>query len=146
METENGVKENDKFNVLFKLLNEIRPIWCNSNDYEKGFIETIIGAAIYYLPTNKKTFSGYISENCLLVEKSQRVVEHQYPRKISAKELLKNNPQSVNELKELYLTKYGLWNWVTKKENTSLKKYQKDGVFINPIDSYTKANIKLLTL
>lgn len=56
-------KAESKFNVTFDLIQTLRPTWLKSNDYEKGFIEIILGAIIFYLPTNKDSFSGMISEN-----------------------------------------------------------------------------------
>jgi len=78
------------------------------------------------------------------VDKELRVKEHQYPRKISSKELFTNPPKSVEELKEMYYNRYGVWNWVTKTENSSLRKYQKDGKFKLPEKSYNDCGIKLI--
>ena len=137
-------KIESKFKIAFELIKKLRPTWVESNDYEKAFIETILGATIFYLPTNKDSFSGMISENASKVDKELRVKEHQYPRKISSKELFTNPPKSVEELKEMYYNRYGVWNWVTKTENSSLRKYQKDGKFKLPEKSYNDCGIKLI--
>ena len=133
-----------KFNVTFDLIQKLRPTCLESNDYEKAFIETILGATIFYLPTNKDSFSGMISENASNIDKELRVKEHQYPRKISSKELFLNPPKSVEELKEMYYNKYGIWNLVTKDENNKLRKYQKNGIFKNPKQAYNDCGIKLI--
>ena len=78
--------------------------------------------------------------------KNKRVKEHEYPRKIVGKILLDTPPNSIDELKTLYLTKYGIWNLVTKAENTLLRKYQKEGVFVSPEISYQSAEIILIKL
>ena len=141
-----GDKIESKFKVTFELIKTLRPTWLESNDYDKAFIETVLGATIFYLPTNKNSFSGMISENASNIDKKLRVKEHQYPRKISSKELFINPPKSVEELKELYYNTYGVWNWVTKTENTNLRKHQKDGEFKSPEKSYNDCGIKLIKL
>lgn len=137
-------KAESKFNVTFDLIQTLRQTWLKSNDYEKGFIEIILGAIIFYLPTNKDSFSGMIFENASNISNELRVKEHQYPRKISAKELLLNPPKNVDKLKEMYYNKYGIWNLVTKDENNKLRKYQKNGIFENPKQAYNDCGIKLI--
>ena len=69
----NEEKTKSKFNVIFKLINKFKEVWLTSNDYEKSFIETTLGAAIFYLPTTKKTFSGLISEEASKISKKKWV-------------------------------------------------------------------------
>jgi hypothetical protein len=137
-------KTQQKFEAVFNLLVNLKQTYDTSTEYQKEFLSTIVGAAIYYLPTNKLTFSGKISEKALELPKNKRVKEHEYPRKIVGKILLDTTPNSVDELKEVYLTKYGVWNLVTKAENTLLRKYQKEGVFVSPEISYRLAEINLV--
>lgn len=133
-----------KFNELYNVILNLKEQWNDSDEYGKSFIETIIGAGIYYLPITKKTYTGLISENGLLEQYDKLVKEHEFPRKISAKLLLESPPNSLDEFIDLYYTKYGLWNLVTKKENTALKKFQKSNIFETPKLAYEKANIKLI--
>lgn len=137
-------KTQQKFQSVFNLLVNLKQTYDTSTEYQKEFLSTIVGAAIYYLPTNKLTFSGKISEKALELPKNKRVKEHEYPRKIVGKILLDTPPNSVDELKQLYVTKYGVWNLVTKAENTLLRKYQKEGVFVSPEISYRLAEINLV--
>lgn len=137
-------KTQQKFEAVFNLLVNLKQTYDTSTEYQKEFLSTIVGAAIYYLPTNKLTFSGKISEKALELPKNKRVKEHEYPRKIVGKILLDTPPNSVDELKEVYLTKYGVWNLVTKAENSLLRKYQKEGVFVSPEISYKLAEINLV--
>jgi len=139
-------KTQQKFESVFNLLINLKESYDTSTEYQKEFISTIVGAAIYYLPTNKLTFSGMISERALELPKNKRVKEHEYPRKIVGKILLDNPPNSVDELKTIYLTKYGIWNLVTKEENTRLRKFQKEGVFVSPEISYQLAEIILVKI
>ena len=132
-----------KFKVLYDIILNLKDQWDNGCNYEKSYIETIVGAGIFYLPTTNKTFTGLISEEALLCDKKDRVKEHQYPRKISANILMKNPPSSIENLISQYENKYGTWNYVTKKENTTLRKYQKINKFVDPKESYKLANIIL---
>ena len=142
----NTEKTKYKFQITFKLIKKFREVWLTSNDYEKSFIETTLGAAIFYLPITKKTFSGLISEEASKISKKKWVKEHQYPRKLSAKFILTNPPKNVDEFKKMYYEKYGIWNWVTKVENTNLREYQKENNFTTPEKSYKKCGIKLIKL
>lgn len=139
-------KTEQKFESVFNLLVNLKQSYDTSTQYQKEFLSTIVGAAIYYLPTNRLTFSGKISEKALELPKKKRVKEHEYPRKIVGKILLDTTPNSVDELKEIYLTKYGIWNLVTKEENTRLRKFQKEGVFVSPEISYQSAEIILVNI
>jgi hypothetical protein len=139
-------KTEQKFESVFNLLVNLKQSYDTSTQYQKEFLSTIVGAAIYYLPTNRLTFSGKISEKALELPKNKRVKEHEYPRKIVGKILLDTTPNSVDELKEIYLTKYGIWNLVTKEENTRLRRFQKEGVFVSPEISYQSAEIILVNI
>ncbi|MEY4384538.1 MAG: hypothetical protein RI995_2080 [Bacteroidota bacterium] len=122
-----------------------------------GLLQTLIGAAIWYLPNdNKMLFTGKVSKALLEALESGKTEvkateEHYLPRKISAAKLyekhvadLKNDPE--NALKALYLEQFGKFNLVLKKENDQLKKHQKIEVFENPETAYAKAGIELVDL
>jgi hypothetical protein len=140
-------KRHEKFEALINMIISLQPSYKNSSDSAKDFIETTIGAAIFYLPEKTQCWSGMISES-LVGNRSEGVIEHEYPRKISAKNLLAvdwtkiDNP--VEELKNLYYTKYGRFNYVTKEENSKLRVFQKEGVFVSPEEAYAKCNIQLV--
>jgi len=135
-----------KFKVLYNVIHNLKNQWDEGCDYEKSSIETIIGAGIFYLPKTKLTFSGLISEQARLIDKKLWVIEHQYPRKIAAYMLMSTPPTSIEELIESYNTRYGIWNYVTKKENVNLKKFQNISNFISPNEAYKLANVKLIKL
>jgi len=149
---ENKLKE--KCHVLRKCIISLSEIYhdANTNDNQRRLIETMIGAAIWYLP-NLDLWTGKISEEAYkLINKgtprSKLTKEHEFPRKLAAKEVLtlelNNLMKSEVKLFELYTNKYGKWNLVTPKENKMLGKFQKDTVFISPEDSYAKAGIRLM--
>ena len=141
--------------VLAQLLKSIYPVYKNKNLNQKNFIETILGAAIWYLPQNEKAlWTGKISKRVIEIfhpendTLPQLTKDHEFPRKVAAKELLKIswNKVSKPELKvlNLYNKKYGKFSYVTPLENRMLMKHQRTDSFVSPEISYKKANIKLL--
>jgi hypothetical protein len=123
-----------------------------TNDQRK-FIETTLGAAIYYLPHSDNYWTGKISKCAkeALEEnnKTRLTKEHQFPRKIAAKELLMEVENIKNKkvsLQKLYEEKYAKFNFVTPQENAKLKKYQKDTIFINSETAYKSAGIELFEI
>ena len=113
----------------------------------------MIGAAIWYLPNDLDLWTGKVSEEALkLIKQGTRIgkltKEHEFPRKLAAKEVLTSELNNLNKselrLFELYTTKYGKWNLVTPKENKRLGQFQKDAIFVSSKDSYSKAGIKLI--
>lgn len=119
---------------------------------QKGLLETIIGAGIFYLP-KKSLYSGYISKAALIQletdpQNTKLVEEHSFPRKIAGKKLYTDFLQEIKEnpdgLKELYINRLGRYNLVLKSENDGLKKWQKDGTFIDEETAYKEAKIELV--
>ena len=84
------------------------------------------------------------------MKKGEKSEDHLYPRKITAQEILQfdwedeNNPVEI--LSNLYIEKYGRYNYVSKMENKRLIKYQKIGVFVDPETAYENAGIELVDL
>ena len=50
----------------------------------------------------------------------------------------------IQSLANLYIEKYGKYNYVSKSENKKLIKYQKIGVFKSPEKAYQSAGIELI--
>ena len=48
-------------NVLTRIINNIKEIYYGSDENQKAFIQTIIGAAIWYIPKPKNCWTGMIS-------------------------------------------------------------------------------------
>lgn len=135
----------EKFEVLTEIVNALQPAYVYASQSKKALMETIIGAAIFYMPALKnKCYTGFVSE-AVKAGSGRKVKEHLYPRKVSGRELLSAAPVTVDKLMNLYFTKYGRYNYVTRKENSRLRPYQKAEVFVSPEDSYRKANIRLVT-
>ena len=138
----------NKCSALLKLILGIKDFYKESNDDNKRFIETTIGAAIWYLPKNNEIlFTGKISKDAIL--KGEKSEDHLYPRKIAATELLnykwEDELDPVKALADLFMTKYGRYNYVSKLENKRLIKFQKSEVFETPQKSYAAAGIELVS-
>ncbi len=117
----NEKKLRDRCSVLRKIIINVSEIYndTNTNDDQKRFIETIIGAAIWYLPNDRDLWTGKVSEKALkLINQgtapSKLTREHEFPRKIAANEVLTDELDNLKKnntlLYELYTTKYGKWN------------------------------------
>lgn len=119
---------------------------------QKGMLETLIGAGIWYLPSSKKLFSGLISIealNRIKIDTNVKLVEeHGFPRKVAGKKLLSEHIEELKKdagkLEELYLNQMGRFNLVLKEENNKLKKFQKTSVFQDEVAAYKLAGIKLI--
>ena len=136
----------------------IRPVYENhrTSEDQRRFVETVIGAAVWYLPEVEECWTGMMSLAALRSHHPDSAGEprltkdHEYPRKLAAAELMAYIEGDSNEwadkLFELYVTKYGRYNYVTPQENKALMRYQKKGVFEDPATSYEDAGIRLLAL
>ncbi len=124
--------------------------------YQKDHIETIIGAALWYIP-NTLLWTGYISKKAIQtyhpkegLKTPKLTKDHFYPRKISAQKLLKQTwqdiPDKFNFIYNLYVNEIGKYHYVTPDENKRLVKYQKSGTYESPIKAYESANIVLIKI
>lgn len=142
--------------ILAKTILQIKPLYMDCEDEsQKAFLETLIGAGIWYL--GKGVWTNKISTN---VVKSfhpdsgeiepKYTEDHEYPRKVAARELLqmdwKNFDNKTDKLIQLFKDKYGRVNYVTKNENSRLTKFQKVDVFISPKLAYQNANVQLINI
>jgi hypothetical protein len=126
------------------------------SENQKHFIETMIGAALWYLPIVDECWTGKISIEAIKSchpesgNKPKLTADHEYPRKIAAANLLAkshaDNDNLADELCFLYQSKYGKFNYITPRENKTLVSYQRKGVFENPLSSYQQAGIRLLAV
>jgi len=140
-------KVQQKADSLAALIIGIQKHYLSAPPANRRFIETTIGAAIWYLPKNKELlFTGMISEKALML--GERSEEHLFPRKIAAQELLGKNWSEIKDpglhIAELFISKYGRYNYVSKAENRKLIKFQKSDVFTNPDDTYLEAGVILV--
>ncbi len=124
-----------------------------TTDDQKKLIETILGAAIWYLPHSEKYWTGKISKGAKEAleknTKAKMTKEHQFPRKIAAKELLKEKEKIANKetsLQNLYEEKYAKFNFVTPQENKRISRHQRDVVFVDIETAYQTAKIELVEI
>jgi hypothetical protein len=142
--------------VLAKVVENLSDLYHSGNldEGQKGLIETLIGAGIWYLPSGKELFSGKISvaalEHLRIDPKSKLVMDHGYPRKISGKALLNEHLDDLKLdntiLYDLYINKMGRYNLVLKLENDFLRIFQRAAVFESEEISYINAGIELIDL
>src|SRR5579859_3607181 len=83
--------------VLADVIRSIIPIYHSpkTTENQRHLIETMIGAAIWYLPTGSGLWTGMISLRAIQafhpdsgVETPKLTADHNFPRKVAAKELL----------------------------------------------------------
>src|SRR5687768_11512610 len=88
-------KLEERCSILEALIISTADIYNNENTSidQRALLETIIGAAIWYLPSGQELWTGKISLNALEYVKSGKSIshltkEHKYPRKQAGKQLL----------------------------------------------------------
>ena len=135
----------EKFKIFYQTVKQLAPLYREASPAQKQFLETTVGAAIFYLPTIKSEhFTGQISEEAK--ETGEHVQEHLYPRKWVAQQLLLNPPECEAECVWEMNNKFLTYNITTKSENRRLVPYQKVDVFVSPEHSYQMAGINLTTM
>ena len=139
--------------MLSQLIVNNSVLYRDSADGERGLLETLVGAGIWYLPNVPELYTGKISKAAL--EKLQSnpkgtklVEEHAIPRKVAGKFLfttyLEDLKNDSSVLIRLYLESFGRYNLVLKEENDRLKKFQKSSVFTTEEEAYQQAGIVLM--
>lgn len=145
-------KLREKCAVLADMILKLKPIHsCESTTpAQLQLLETVVGAAIWYLPRVPQLWTGKASIAAvhLLESGDYKGVskDHQTPRKVAARMLLKlSDPELTAEnIERLYLEDIGHFNLVTKAENRALMRYQRAHVFASPQQSYADAGIQLV--
>ncbi len=140
----------ERCQILEKIVESLSvPYKTGSTSDQKAFIETIIGAAIWYLPHNHEYWTGNISkrakEALIFNRKAKLTKEHQFPRKLAAKELLNAVDREVPII-ELYEDIYAKFNLVTPQENKVISQFQRDGIFVDIEGAYSAAGIELIQI
>jgi len=142
-------------NVLANIINSIKEIYYSSDKNQKAFIQTIIGAAIWYIPKPKDCWTGMISKKLIKNffsidgKKIKISEEHVIPRKYAAKELLEEKQVLTPEyVEEKYKKEYGILNYITSGENKKVIKYQKTSEYNKNYlnEPYEKAEIYLIEI
>jgi hypothetical protein len=114
-----------KFIALNNLLNQVRETYHQTEEHhQRSYLEIILGAAVFYLPSLNSHFNGFISIAALkgYLKGDRRVKDHIYPRKLAARELL-SKKLSVEELKDRYHSHLATYMYITSSENSNLINY-----------------------
>ncbi len=123
---ENTDSQNVKINSLWKLVNEIRKVYMDAGQDEKDFIETVVGAAIFYLPHPvNECFNGYSSMNALnnALKEKKIVKEHLFPRKRAGKDVLEK-VYTKEEFCSKVKNEYRIFMYLTSEENKLTINYE----------------------
>jgi len=152
----NKKKLEKRAEILAKVVVALSDLYFEGNldEGQRGLVETLIGAGIWYLPSGKELFSGKVSKSALeeikINPEAKLVEEHGFPRKVAGKALINEHLDDLKLdhkiLLDLYLNKMGRFNLVLKVENNELKKFQKTNVFISEEEAYKAANIELVSI
>jgi len=128
--------------ILADVVLRLRGLYQDASRAQRDLLETIIGAAIWYLPECDGLFTGKISmkalEACRQDAKQwpKLTKEHFYPRKRSGADLLQDKTPELTGADILagFKEKWGRYHRVTKHENRALVSLQRKG--ISPDDCY----------
>jgi len=123
---ENTETQNRKIETVWELVNEIRRVYNNAGKEEKDFIETVIGAAIFYLPHPvNECFNGYCSVSALnnALKESRVVKEHLVPRKRAGNSVLVKEC-SKDEFVKKIKDEYRIFMYLTSEENQLTINYE----------------------
>ncbi len=139
--------------VLSEVILSIRPVYTQADPQQRALIETMIGAAIWYLPKPPDAWTGFISLCALQafhpssgLEEPKFSEEHLYPRKIAARRLLEDDSLCSVGLTRAFKNKYGRLHYITPEENKSVQPFQRSEVFLTPEEAYKKAGIVLIEM
>ncbi len=137
--------------ALAEVVVAIRPVYAKLEAEQKALIETMIGAAIWYIPKHSNAWTGCVSSLALKmfhpdsgVQNPKFSEEYVYPRKVAAKLLLEAQELTGARMALLFREKYGKLHYTTSDENKLVQPFQRAGVFISPEDAYLKAGIKFI--
>lgn len=119
-------EEHPKFAVLKKVLQCSKSIYKDLTDpIEIAFLETIIGAAIFYLPNRvNEHFSGFISIEAIknYLKTGKLVKDHILPRRRSASIAL-NSEFNLDNIEDVFHNQFASFMYVTSQENKKLVNY-----------------------
>jgi hypothetical protein len=135
-----------KCEALSHVIRGIQSFYSNeASESQKQLIETMIGAAIWYMPRMRELWTGLISKVAFeeIGKGKKPTKDHEYPRKIAGTELLKTGGTG-EDLESAYVERFGKFTLVTAQENRRLVKFQKPLIFKTPAEAYAKAEIELI--
>lgn len=144
---------NERCEALENLIEIVKEYYSSVSENQKAFIETIVGAAIFYLPHGNKYWEEKISKTALeniktKPNEARLTKDHIFPRKLAAEKLLNEDLGLKKDgavLKKLYNDDIGKFIIVTSKENRALISKQKEHGYGNWKKAYKAAGIELVS-
>jgi len=130
-----GVEVDMRYMACFDIIEAVKDLYKNNKDsVYKKFIETTIGAAIFYLPHGVDNWNGRISVEAIKnkINKKNPTKDHVLPRRKAASEILSVDFDLNNFVGE-YKKKYAPFTYVSPDENKKLINY------FNEYSSYDEA-------
>ena len=139
--------------TLTKVIQAVRPTYIDAAGPQKALLETMIGAAIWYIPKPQHAWTGMISEAALRsfhpasgIPRPKVSEEHVYPRKVAAKQLLEEMNLTPDKMLQSFVTRYALVHYITPDENKAVTRFQRTSVFKSPDEAYQLAGIRFLPI
>ena len=110
-----------KLTALHAMTEAMHSWYAQASVEEQAYLETVVGAAVFYLPQSVDHFGGYISLACLqgCLEDERRVKDHIYPRKRAGRHLLTTSFTAA-ELHDLYHNELARFMYLTPSENSKM--------------------------
>lgn len=143
-------KVDGRCDALAAVLESLRPIYKVATLDQQDLIETMIGAAIWYIPKPNGWWTGMVSKAAIQSFHPDRngrpkmSEEHVYPRKLTARQLLLDFTVDGVALRKLYREKYCKIHFITPAENKVLVQHQRAKTFITPDEAYIRAGVELV--
>ena len=141
----------ERCEVIHRLLSGFQGFYESASPGQQAFMETTIGAAIWYLPKPKSAWTGQMSERLLLdlhpdsgLQKVTVSEEHVIPRKHAARELLNAGIPAPDEIKFEFEARYCKVHYITSGENKKLQSLQRSSDFMATAATYDVIGIRLL--
>jgi hypothetical protein len=146
-------KLREQCEVVALMIIAMRTVYEAANPQQRALLETIVGAAIWYIPKPVRAWTGQISHGALQAfhpesgnARPRLSEEHVYPRKVAARILLSDMSLTGESMAHQFREKYGRVHFITSEENKAVQRYQRVGVFNSPDEAYALAGITLIEL
>jgi hypothetical protein len=147
------VKLREQCDAVASMIVAMRPVYEAASPSQRALLETIVGAAIWYIPKPVLAWTGQISRGALQAfhpesgnSRPRLSEEHVYPRKVAARLLLSDMSLTGESMAHQFKEKYGRVHLITSEENKAVQRHQRVGVFISPDEAYKLAGITLVQL
>ncbi len=144
-------KLQEQCDVVSAMIIAMRPVYEAASSQQRALLDTIVGAAIWYIPKPVHAWTGNISRCALLSFhpdsgnlRPKLSEEHVYPRKVAARLLLSDPTLTGRSMAHLFCEKYGRVHLITPEENKAVQPHQRVSVFSSPEEAYALAGIRFV--